>query len=289
LEEAAEEMRSSRKASNRYEKWPEWRKRAETDRNMWVWQYAKDRGQRLRDFHKPAAFRVSLDTYKRALCLTNTLALAAASRGFTVSKDDKIGRVVFTGYNADIQLRLTEMLQDKTRPRARYDGKTETVTYQVPTGRLRLTLQTAYREGPSFEDRESHTLESQLNRVFAAMYRLVVKVWEKDRQHLEFHRRLEEDKRRRAEAERIHAERERLLAEERSRRKRLSIEAIRWIKSRRIQEYVDHIRTTANERGLSADMLGNWTAWALSLAAELDPTEARLDELACGAIVTAAE
>ena len=191
LEAAAEEMRSSRKASDRYDKWPEWRKRVESDGNTWSWRHAKDRGQRLRDFHKPAAFRVSLDTYKRALSLTNALALAAGCRGFAVSKDDRIGRVVFTGHNAGIQLRITELLQDKTRPSVGYDGTTETETYQVPTGRLRLTLQTGYREGPSFEDLESRALESQLDRVFPAMYRLVVKVWETDRQHFEFHRPLE--------------------------------------------------------------------------------------------------
>jgi len=279
LEEAAEEMRLSRKACDRYEKWPEWRKRVESDRNTWAWRHAKDRGQRLRDFHKPTAFRVSLDTYMRALRLANTLALAAAIRGFTVSKDDKIGRIVFTGHNADIQLRLTEMLQDKTRPSIRYDGKTETETYQVPTGRLRLTLQTGYREGPSFEDRESHTLESQLNRVFARMYRLVVKVWERDREHLEFHRQLEEDSRRRAEAERIRAERERLLAEVRYRKRCLSVETIRWTKSCRIREYVDHIRMAARAREVSAEELGNWADWALSVASELDPTEKRLSVL----------
>jgi hypothetical protein len=278
LEAAAEEMRSSRKASDRYDKWPDWRKRVETDSNTWTWRRAKDRGQRLRDYHKPAAFRVSLDTYKRALTLTNALALASGSRGFTVSKDDKLGRVVFTGYNADIQLRITELLQDKTRPSVRYDGKAETDTYQIPTGRLRLTLQTGYREGPSFEDRESRTLESQLNRIFAAMYRLVVKVWEKDRQHAEFHRRLEEEGQRRAEAERIRAEREKALADERARRRRLSVEASRWTKSHQIREYVAHIQTSADELSTSKVSLGSWTEWALKVASELDPTEIRLSE-----------
>ncbi len=278
LEAAAEEMRSSRRASDRYDKWPEWRKRAETDSSTWPWRRARDRGQRLRDFHKPAAFRVSLDTYKRALGLINALALAAASRGFTVSRDDKIGRAVFTGYNADIQLRIAEMLQDKSRPSVRYDGKTETETYHIPTGRLRLTLQTGYREGPSFEDRESRTLESQLNRVFTGMYRLVVKVWEKDRQHQEFHRQLEEDSKRRAEAERIRAEREKAQAEERARRRRLTVEAMRWAKSHRIREYVAHIQTTADERGASNVSLDCWTEWALNVACELDPTDMRLSE-----------
>jgi hypothetical protein len=278
LEAIAEEMRLSRKASDRYDKWPESRKRAESESDSWRWRQAKDRGQRLRDYHKPAAFRVSLDTYNLALRIINALALAGASRGFVVSKDDKIGRIVFTGYNAHIQMRITEMLQQKTRQRVRYDGKTETENYQIPTGRLRLTLQTGYREGPSFEDGDASKLESQLNRVFSAMYRLVVKVWERDRERLEFQLRLEEQSRRRAEEERSRAEREKARADERDRRRRLSIEAIRWSKSQRIREYVAHIQTTTTGRGATPDLLGAWIDWALSVAAELDPTEVRLSK-----------
>src|ERR1700685_4225326 len=39
-----------------------------------------------------------------------------------------------------------------------------TINGRNGAGRLRLTLQTGYREGPSFEDRESRALESQLDR-----------------------------------------------------------------------------------------------------------------------------
>lgn len=228
------------------------------------------------------AFRVSLGTYKRALSLTNALALAAAARGFTVREDDKIGRLVFDGYNAEIQLRVTEMLEAKTRPRVRYDGKTEQEKYRVPTGRLRATLQIGYREGPSFEDQESHKLELQLNRIFAAMYPLVVKIWQKDREHRESQRRMEEEDRQRAEAAKDRAERERLLAEERSRRRRLSVEASRWAKSRRIREYVDHIQTTVRKRGASEQPIRDWTEWALIVASELDPTESRLNAHSIG-------
>lgn len=276
LEEAAAEMRESRKANDRYEKWPEWRKRQETDSKAWKWRHVQDRGQRLWDTHKAIAFRVSLDSYKRALNLANALALAGTSRGFDVSEDGSIGRIVFTGHNADIQLRITEALEERTRARIRYDGKTEQEPYKVPTGRLRITLQTGYREGPSFEDRESRNLESQLNRVFVGMYRLVVKVWEKDRQHREWQRQQEEADKRRAETERIHAEREKALAEERARRHRLSIEASRWTKSHRIREYVAHIQTTADERGTAKVPPDSWTEWALKVASELDPTEMRL-------------
>lgn len=277
LEQAAEELRESRRANDRYEKWPEWRKRTQTDSTAWKWRHVQDRGQRLWDTHKAVAFRVSLDTYKRALSLTNALALAAAARGFTVREDDKIGRLVFDGYNAEIQLRVTEMLEAKTRPRVRYDGKTEQEKYRVPTGRLRATLQIGYREGPSFEDRESSRLESQLNRIFAAMYPLVVKAWQKDREHREFQRRKEEEDRRRAEVAKDRAERERLLAEERTCRRELSVEASKWAKSHRIREYADHIQTTVRNRGVSDQSIREWTEWALKVASDLDPTESRLN------------
>jgi hypothetical protein len=279
LEQAAEEMRASRKANDRYEKWPEWRKRTESASETWTWRHVENRGQRLWDTHKAVAYRVSLDTYKRALTLTNALALAAASRGFTVTENDEIGRLVFAGHNAEIQLRVTEMLEEKTRPRVRRDGKTEQERYKVPTGRLRVTLQTGYKEGPSFEDRESSKLESQLNRVFAGICRLVVKAWAKDRELAEFHRQMEENERRRAENERLRVEREEVLAEKRARERRLSIETSSWAKSKRIREYVAHILATANDRGISPELIGAWSEWALGVASKLDPTDLRMNEV----------
>jgi hypothetical protein len=169
------------------------------------------------------------------------------------------------------------MLEDNTRPRVRYDGKTEKETYRVATGRLRISLQTGYRDGPSLGDSDSRTLEAQLNHVFMAIYRLVVRVWQKDRQHREFERRLEEERRRHAEEARLRAEREEAVAKERARRKRLSSEAVRWAQCRRILEYVTHIRRTALERSVVRDeLLENWTDWALRVASDLNPTDTRL-------------
>jgi hypothetical protein len=138
-----------------------------------------------------------------------------------------------------------------------------------------MTLAIGYREGPSFEDRESSKLESQLNQMFEGIYRLVLKVWQHDRKHLEFERRMEEDHRRRAEATRLREEQERAAAEECARRRRLSGEAFKWAKSLRIREYVGHIRAAATERGLTEDSLEKWIEWALIVASELDPCEAR--------------
>ena len=50
-------------------------------------------------------------------------------------------------------------------------------SYMVPTGRLRISLQTGYTEGPTFGDQGTKRLESMLNAMFVAMHRLVVKCW----------------------------------------------------------------------------------------------------------------
>jgi hypothetical protein len=206
----------------------------------------------------------------------NALALAAPARGFAVRENEEEGRIVFAGHNAEVQLRLTEPLEVKTRPRTRYDGKIEQEKYSVPTGRLRITLQIDYREGPTFEDSDSRPLGSQLNRVFCGIYRQVVRAWREERKHQAFQRELKEEARRRAEAARILAEREKVIAEERARRQRLSSEANRWAQSIRIRDYVAHLRTSAAGSPNTSAELNEWTEWALSVAAEIDPTGARL-------------
>lgn len=239
----------------------------------------RDRGQRLWHTHRATCFRASLGSYKRALHIVNALALAAPARGFTVRESEEQGRIVFAGHDAEIQLRLAELLEQKTRPVKRYDGKVEQETYQVPTGRLRITLQYDYRDGPSFLDRESKPLEQQLNRIFSRICGLVVKAWQSEREHQAFHRRLEEEQRQREETASIRAEQERSRAEERARRDRLSEEANRWAQSIRIRDYIEHIRSTAsNHQGKSVE-LNDWARWALSVVAELDPSGQRLTQM----------
>jgi hypothetical protein len=274
LEEAAQEMRKSRKASEKYEKWPAWRKGKEICEERWKWDWVKDRGQRLWDTHHAVAFRVSLDTYQRALRITNALAVAADTRGFVVSEDEDRGRIVFDGLEARVQLRITEQLEQRTRPELRYDGKTEQKAYQIPSGRLRISLEDGGREA-TFEDRKASSLESQLNRIFVAVYKIVVKVRDRDRRYREAERERQEEARRRAEEARLQAERERVLAEERGRRRRLSVEANNWTQARRIREYVTHIRAAAAERS-AQDAIERWSEWALHVAGALDPTETRL-------------
>jgi hypothetical protein len=278
LEEAAEKLRVSKKAAEKAEKWPEWRKRTQFDEEGYAWRHVRDRGQRLLDTHKAVCFRVSLGTYKRAVAIVNALALVAPARGFKVREDEEDGRIVFAGHDAEVQLRVTEPLESKTRPRTRYDGKVEQEKYHVPTGRLRVTLQIDYREGPVFEDRDSRPLESQLNRIFCGIYRQVVRAWREERKHQAFHRKLEEEARQRAEAARIREERERAIAEARIRRRRLASEANRWTQANRIRDYIAHIRSSAGGRAHAAGEVAEWMDWALSVATTLDPTERRLGQ-----------
>lgn len=279
LEKAAEELRESKKASDKYDKWPDWRKRQEIDSKAWAWQATRDRGRRLWDTHKAVSFRVSLDSYKRALTIMNALALAARARGFAVREDEERGRIVFAGHDAEIQLRITESLEQKTRPRKRYDGQIEQERYQVTTGRLRVTLQIGYREGPTFEDKESRPLESQLNDMFRGVYRLVVKAWRQHREQQALNRKWEEEEKQRVESARTKAELERALAKERARIERLSSEASRWVQSKQVRAYVDHIRASASEDLDAYKALGDWVSWALRVAEDLDPTKGRLHKV----------
>jgi hypothetical protein len=285
LEEAAEKLRASKKAADKAEKWPDWRKHTQVDGEGSAWRSVKDRGQRLWDTHRGVCFRVSLGTYKRALSIVNALALASPARGFTVREDEEQGRIVFAGHNAEVQLRLTEPIDPQARPRTRYDGKVEQEKYYVPTGRLRITLQIDYRAGPAYEDRDSRPLESQLNRVFCGIYRQVVRAWREEHKLQAFRRKLEEGARQRAEAARLQAERNRVLAKARARRRRLLAEVNRWAQTKRIEDYVAHIRISASERPNASGTLAAWMDWALRVAGDLDPTEGRLAQTAQGSKV----
>ncbi len=276
LEANASELRESRRAAERHERLPKSRTHSQPNFEGWEWLWAKDRGQRIKDYHRPIPFRVSLSTYKRALAITNTLAIAARDRGFVLNEMKEAGRLVFSGFDADIRMRITEMLETKTRPHKAFDGKIEQESYKRPTGRLRITLEDKYREGPFFEDREDQPLDDQLNRVLVAMFRLVARTRQHAREQRARDRLHEAEQRRRAEEARQRAERERIHAEEMAKRRGLASEAQRWGKSQRIREYVNHIRTTAATHTTRPVDIDSWAQWALHVASDLDPTDVRL-------------
>jgi hypothetical protein len=278
VEEGARELRASKRAAEKAEKRPQWRRGTQIGDEGWAWRSVRDRGQRLCDTRAPICFRVSLGTYRRALSIVNALALAAPPRGFTVREDETEGRIMFSGHGAEVRLRVTEPLELKFRDRTGSQGRIEQERYYEPTRRLRISLQLDYRAGPTFEDRDSRPLESQLNRVFRGIYRLVVKAWRQEREHQTRLREVEEEARQRAEAARVEAERERAAAEARRNRRSLVSEANRWAQSKRIRDYVAHIRAAASAGPHAIGDLTDWAEWALSIATSLDPTERRLSQ-----------
>jgi hypothetical protein len=59
--------------------------------------------------------------------------------------------------------RVLRLLERQHRPRTGYDGKVEQESYMKPPGRLRISLQVGYGEGPTIQDQGPRKLESQLN------------------------------------------------------------------------------------------------------------------------------
>lgn len=276
LEIAAQKLRESKAAWERFQKLPEWRKQRSHDDKGWAWSSVRRDGQRVADTVRATPFRVSLGTYERALRLANVVALALTDRGFSVERDVSAGRIVATLHDARVEFRITELLNDTTRPTVRYDGKMEQERYKEPTGRLRLTLSTDRTEGPVFEDGPSELLEDQLGRAICAIYRRIVRARRAERERNAAHARWEEARRRAEEQARMLAAQEAARAAERARRRRLSIEATRWMQAQKIRDYVAHLQSKSGKQQIEAGGFSDWLAWALQVADEMDPTERRL-------------
>lgn len=276
LERGAAKVLASRKAAERYETLPLSRKRGTWDSEGALWRSIKDCGQRLYDTHKSAAFRVSLGTYERALAVMNAITFGARRRGFVSSHDEKNGRIVLAGHGTQVELRIVEQLKDEA-PRKRDYGLRPFVP-KSPTGRLRLYVESGRWDARHFEDTPAIPLESLLNRVFVAVYRLVVKNWEAARRAELRHQEQAAEERRREAAERTRAERARALAEERKRREELAAESERWAQAEQLRRYVRHIRSRADGAldGDSIPELTCWQEWALKVADDLDPSAKRL-------------
>jgi hypothetical protein len=270
-------LRPSKKAYERYEAWSEVQKRVSSrPQEAWNWQWVRNRGQRLNDSHKASACRVSLGTYQRAMKILNELAVEAAKRGFEVEDETKLGRFAFVGLETRILLRIAEQLGEQQRTRIGYKGQKEVGKFQVPTGRLRITVGMHYRDGATFEDKDGVPLEDSLNKVFTAFYRLVVKerVTKRRAQFRDLIRAAETQKR--LEAQRLlEQERARVAAEQRRRRELLR-EARQWENAQRIRYYVEHLSSSDSANSIVA--MRSWARCALALTADIDPSIQRLAE-----------
>jgi hypothetical protein len=278
LRKAAKDLETARRANERWEKLPPHRRGLGLD-DGWKWRMVADRGQALVDSHKPLPFRVSAGCYERALAISNALTFAAKPRGFKVGDDDKGQRLVFIGHDAVVPWRINERLEQRVRTRTTYDGKKEPEKYVVPTGELKITLEARYGSTIAFVDDRGLPLEKQITRIFAGLYKCVIRQRVKSREDAAREKRWAEEACERA---RIESEMQRAanrLEEERSKRERLIADSRRWHDAQALRSYIAQTQERQPTGAQESAAFEDWVKWASSVADDLDPcVETRVSE-----------
>jgi hypothetical protein len=278
FEREAKEVEASRKADERYQKWPEWRKQRDWNGDGMKWHWVVRNGELMPTTHHATVARLSLAQYRRGLAILNAVAVAATKRGFEVTYDDKKGRVVLVGHGGELELRMSEATEQKTRKMKRYDGKMEDERYRVPTGRLRIFVERGYGKVWTFEETAESPLEAKVNALFAGVWKQLVLCRQKTREQEERSRREAEAAALRAEAERLAREAAARREEEKRRRAALVQEVAAWRQANEIRAYVGAVKEAAALRGDEA--VADWVEWALGVAGEMDPVVPRVAAVA---------
>jgi len=280
LEEEAKKIEAARKANEQYEKWPEWRKQRSSGPDRMAWLWYERAGQLMPATHHASVVRLSLAQFRRGLAVLNGVTLAATKRGFAVTYSEAKGRIVLEGHGAEIELRMSEKTEQRTRKVKRFDGKLEDERYRVPTGRLRLYAERGYGKVWSFEESTEEPLETKVNAFFAGVWKQVVLCRQKRRDEEERARRAAVLAAERAEVERQACEEEARQAAERQRRVALIKEAKAWRRASLLREYVAAVQAEAALSSEKAEAgLSEWTTWALGVAGEMDPVGRRVEGL----------
>jgi hypothetical protein len=276
FEQEAKAVEASRKADERYQSWPEWRKRRDWNSDGMKWHRVVRNGELMPSTHHAFPLRLSLATYRRGLAIVNAVAVAATKRGFEATHDDKKGRIVLVGHGGELELRMSEATEQKTRKVKRYDGKFEDETYRVPTGRLRIFVERGYGKVWTIEETAEGPLETKLNAFFAGAWKQVKFCRQKTRVEQAEAQRRAVLAAERAEVERKRLEEEWAREEERKRREQLVDDVAAWRRAAEIRAYVAAVRLAAAQRGhASVPTVEEWAAWALSVADEGDPVPGR--------------
>lgn len=275
LTEKARTVVASRRAAERFDKLPDSAKSRQIDHDGITWRFILNSGQIFSAGHKAAVLRVSLETYERALAILNAVALAAVQRGFEVEDAESDGRIIIDGHGGAATLRITERLEDRTRKVRSYDDKWLPESYKVPTGALRLFLETRRSTGVSLEDKPGQPLENQLHAMFTGLYRMVVRSRIAQRAGEERSRKWAESERLREAAAQLRREEERRIEDARRQRQALLADAESWSQAQRLREYIAHISKAATKDSTSPSHQGpieTWMEWANGVANELDPS-----------------
>jgi hypothetical protein len=272
FEQEAKAVEASRKADERYQSWPEWRKRRDWNGDGMKWHWVVRNGELMPSTHHAFPLRLSLATYRRGLAIVNAVAVAATKRGFAVTYDDKKGRVVLVGHGGELELRMSEATEQKTRKVKRYDGQFEEERYRVPTGRLRLFVERGYGKVWTIEETAEGPLEMKLNAFFSGVWKQVKFCRQKTRAEQAEAQRRAALAAERAEVERKRLEEERIRKEERRRREELIGEVAAWRQAAEIRAYVAAVRVEMTiRRTAAASQQGGWIEWALRVADQMDP------------------
>jgi hypothetical protein len=273
LREAAKEAEKAKREEERRKKHPQLRN--EPNWAALRWPSFSYHGQILCHSPRSSPTRLTPLTYERGLLILNTLCHEAERRGFTVAFNEQRGRIEFKGYGGEIEVRITESLEDKLRSE-KNDGerKPRVVEYKEPTGKLRLYIGNAWSETGISDDKDGK-IEAKLNRVFIRVYRIVVRERERKREQEARDRAYEIEARKRAESEARQREEEARKLRDRRRRRSLVVEAKQWKTATLIREYVTHVMNSAQPAAGTT----TWTDWALSVADGLDPTGERSESL----------
>jgi hypothetical protein len=274
LELEVKEVEASRKAQEQYDKWPEWRKQRESGPDRMAWLWYERAGQLMPATHHATVVRLSLAQWRRGLAILNAVAVAATKRGFAVTHDSKKGRVVLVGHAGELELRMSEATEQKTRKVKRYDGKMEDERYRVPTGRLRIFVERGYGKVWTFEETAESPLEARLNAFFAGVWKQVALCREKAREEEAGRTRDAALAAERAEAARIEREAAARREAEQKRRDALLEEVAAWRRANEIRAYVAAVKEATALRGDEA--VADWVEWALGVAGEVDPVGQRV-------------
>ncbi len=188
--------------------------------------------------------RVSLETYERALAISNALLFAAARRGCEVTYDERSARMRVQLEGASFSFAMRDR-----------DQKLVLVVDRYP--------------GSEFEirDRESEGIEHQLNEFFVRLYPVVIKARVEARQEKVKQERLAVQ---RAAWEKLTQQREleaKAKADELERRKKLIAEADQWQHATNLRRYIAEVASQPTGSTWTVE----WVEWASKAADDLDP------------------
>jgi hypothetical protein len=237
------------------------------------------RGLLLPDAQRILDVRVTRASLDRALRIFDALIKGLETRGFVVScSPDGERRTSVKVLDEEVGVRIEETVRRVERkptaslrrrePPGHFLPSYPQYDY-IPSGELllRVTDQDFQATRRTWRDGKRHRLEAQLNRFVVGLV-VVAEAKKAERLRLEeFHRELEE-RRRKAE------EQARFRQEEETRIRLLDADLAAWATSRRIREYVAAVQADGRARCETDEQrsdLDRWLEWVNGYAARLDP------------------